>query len=314
MNTELICPACGEEVKPAWKVCPACEAPLGRWICPGCGAEVKANWKLCPECGLRLKCAVCGRRLPDGQAECPACRKEMAKEREGSEGFIEPVTGMEFVLVPTGIYKIGDLHGDGWDNEAPLREVRIEPFFLGKHPTTQGQWEKVMGENPSKFRKGARYPVEQVSWSDAVGFIRRLNELTVGGGFRLPVESEWEYAARSGGKKQLYSGGDDIDPLAWYSENSAGSTQPVGLKAPNGLGLFDMSGNVWEWCRDIYDPAGPAASGREGSDERNESRERVIRGGSWNLDAWSARCSRRLGFREDYFGAGLGFRLAKAIG
>jgi formylglycine-generating enzyme required for sulfatase activity len=128
--------------------------------------------------------------------------------------------------------------------------------------------------------------------------------------FRLPTEAEWEYAARSGGRKELYAGGDDIDAVAWYAENSAGSTQPVGLKAANGLGLFDMSGNVWEWCQDIYIPGSMASAGRDRTAAPNETRDRVIRGGSWSLDDWSARCSRRFGFREDYFGAGLGFRLA----
>jgi formylglycine-generating enzyme required for sulfatase activity len=221
---------------------------------------------------------------------------------------------MEFILVPAGTFQMGDLHGDGWDNETPQREVRIEGFYLAKHPVTQGQWEKVMGENPSMFRKGDHYPVEQVSWLDANRFIQRLNELSSATNpLRLPTEAEWEYAARSGGKRELYAGGDDIDSLAWCSENSQGSTQPVGLKAPNGLGFFDMSGNVWEWCGDIYvSGALPAAPLQGRLAEKNEVRERVIRGGSWNLDAWSARCSRRFGFREDYFGAGLGFRLAKS--
>ena len=220
---------------------------------------------------------------------------------------------MEFVLVPEGLFQMGDLYGEGWDNETPLREVRIPSFYLGKYPVTQGQWERVMAENPSMFRRGPRHPVEQVSWSDAAGFIRRLNELTTcGAEFRLPTEAEWEYAARSGGKEELYAGGDDIKALAWCSENSQGATQPVGLKAHNGLGLFDMSGNVWEWCQDAYHPGALAAAGQDRPARKNEVRERVIRGGSWNLDAWSARCSRRFGFREDYFGAGLGFRLAMA--
>jgi formylglycine-generating enzyme required for sulfatase activity len=154
--------------------------------------------------------------------------------------------------------------------------------------------------------------VEQVCWQDATEFIQRLNGRTPGANlFRLPTEAEWEYAARSGGRKELYAGGDDIDSLAWYSENSEGSTRPVGRKAPNGLGLFDMSGNVWEWCQDIY--AHAAEKGLERPFPGKASCERVIRGGSWNLDAWSARCSRRFGFPEDYFGAGLGFRLAKSI-
>lgn len=310
---DLQCPSCGETVKAAWKVCPACEASLGRPACPGCGMEVKENWKVCPECETRLKCPTCGRRLTAAQSECPACRKHPVAESGAPAGYIEPVTAMEFILVPAGVFQMGDLHGDGWDNETPLRKVRVESFYLGIYPVTQGQWERVMQANPAMFQKGPAYPVEQVSYLDAVEFIRRLNELTPGAkGFRLPTETEWEYAARSGGKRELYAGGNDPKGLAWYAENSEGSTQPVGLKAPNGLGLFDMSGNVWEWCQDVYAPEGTAVAGRERSAEKNDARERVIRGGSWNLDAWSARCSRRFGFCEDYFGAGLGFRVAMA--
>jgi formylglycine-generating enzyme required for sulfatase activity len=208
---------------------------------------------------------------------------------------------------------MGDLFDVGWDNESPVREVGIEPFHLGKYPVTQGQWEKVLSENPSFFKKGGRHPVEQVSWADVQAFIRRLNELSGGGEFRLPTEAEWEYAARSGGRKQLYAGSDDIAAVAWYVENSQGSTQPVGLKAPNGLGLHDMSGNVWEWCQDIYVPGATAAVGRNRPAVRKDVAERVIRGGSWSLDDWSSRCSRRFGFPEDYLGAGLGFRLARTL-
>lgn len=315
MDTGLTCPGCSEPVKASWKVCPACEAPLGRLACPGCGIEVKENWKVCPECERRLKCPDCGRRLMAGKPGCPACRKTVPDRSVAPDAFIEPATGMEFVLVPAGTFQMGDLYGDGWDNETPLREVSIERFYLARHPVTQGAWEKVMEENPSMFRKGDSYPVEQVSWLDAAGFIQRLNGLASGPGpFRLPTEAEWEYAARSGGRKELYAGGDDIDALAWYSENSDGSTQPVGLKAPNGLGLFDMSGNVWEWCQDIYVPGAVVGRAAGRSAQRKGSGDRVIRGGSWNLDAWSARCSRRFGFPEDYFGAGLGFRLARSAG
>jgi len=313
-RTSFTCPSCGEPVKSTWKACPACETPLGRRVCPACGTEIKENWKVCPECAARLKCAACGRRIPAGLSGCPACRTTPAKPPPADAAFIEPLTGMEFVLVPAGDFKMGDLHGDGWENETPLREMRIESFYIGRVPVTQGQWERVMTANPSMFRKGAAYPVEQVSWLDVDGFIRRLNATAPAGGpFRLPTEAEWEYAARSGGKMELYSGGDDIKALAWYSENSEGSTRPVGLKAPNGLGLFDMSGNVWEWCQDIYVSEGHAVRDRKEGKPGNDAPERVIRGGSWNLDAWSARCSRRFGFREDYFGAGLGFRLARDI-
>jgi formylglycine-generating enzyme required for sulfatase activity len=206
---------------------------------------------------------------------------------------------------------MGDLYGDGWDNELPLQDVRVESFYLAKYPATQGQWEKLMQGNPSLFKKGAMYPVEQVSWADVQAFIRRLNELSAGSGeFRLPTETEWEYAARSGGRKELYAGGDDIGAVAWYAENSQNSTQPVGLKAANGLGLYDMSGNVWEWCQDVYIPGASAGTGRDRPAAKKDVAERIIRGGSWSLDDWSARCSRRFGFPEDYLGAGLGFRLA----
>ena len=305
------CPSCGEAVKSAWKVCPACETPLGRLACRACGIPVKDNWKICPECNTRLICQACGYRLPGGLSECPKCGQDQEAAPESQAIQIEPVTGIELVLVPAGTFLMGDLFNVGWDNEVPVQEIRIDAFYLGKFTVTQEQWEKVMAENLSRFRKGGRYPVEQVTWADANEFIRRLNGLTSGGKpFRLPWEAEWEYAARSGGRKELYAGGDDINRVAWYAENCEGSTQPVGLKAPNGLGLYDMSGNVWEWCQDIYIPAAVAATGRERPAGKNEARDRVIRGGSWNLDDWSARCSRRFGFPEDYFGGGLGFRLA----
>ena len=313
MNAQdrFVCPACGEAVKVTWKVCPVCETPLGRLSCPSCGLEVKDTWKICPECNTRLICSTCSRRFPRGQSECPACRPGQPEGSEGVAAYIEPVTGMEFILVPAGTFEMGDLFEVGWDNETPTREIRVESFYLARYPVTQGQWEKVMPDNPSRFRQGEFYPVEQVSWSDVNAFIQLLNENSRGGRlFRLPTEVEWEYAARSGGRKELYAGGDDIGAVAWYAENSKGSTQPVGLKAANGLGLFDMSGNVWEWCQDIYIPGAAASSGRGRPAAPKETLERVIRGGCWSLDDWSARCSRRFGFREDYFGAGLGFRLA----
>ncbi|MFO7707332.1 MAG: SUMF1/EgtB/PvdO family nonheme iron enzyme [Desulfobacterales bacterium] len=295
------CLACGEPLESGWKICPACEAPVGQPVCPSCARTVKGNWKVCPECGVRLICRGCGGRLPAGGAPCPVCAIGGAPAPAAPGDLIEPVTGMEFVCVPGGVYPRGDLFGNGWENELPVREVRVADFHIGRYPVTQGQWRRVMPENPSRFQKGDDYPVEQVSWFDTAEFIRRLNSMTTAGRvLDLPSEEQWEYAARSGGLKQLYSGGDDIEVVAWYSENSEGSTHPVGRKTPNGLGLYDMSGNVWEWCRDLYTPGA--------------SRDRVIRGGSWNLDAWSARCSRRFGFSADYSGAGLGFRLAARLG
>lgn len=306
MQAENKCTACGEPVKETWKVCPMCGQPLARLACPSCGAEVQAAWKLCPECGVRLTCPTCGRRILPGENACRACAATASAADPGR--IVEPVTGMELVRIPAGAFEMGDLFGDGWDNETPPLAVQVEAFYLGRTPVTQAQWEAVMGSNPSLYQRGGAHPVEQVSWADVNEFLDRLNAASSGSTrFRLPGEAEWEYAARSGGKKELYAGGDRIDLVAWTAETSQGSTRPVGQKQPNGLGLYDMSGNVWEWCRDVYVPNAAAGAARKPG---GAITERVIRGGSWSLDDWSARCSRRFGFPEDYFGAGLGFRVA----
>jgi len=305
MDSKGKCPACGEPVEDSWKLCPMCGHPLARLSCPQCGSEVKVAWKLCPECGTRLVCPTCSRRIPAGETGCPACGA--AARPAEPEFIVEPVTGMELVRIPGGAFEMGDLFGDGWDNEAPPRRVQVGGFYLGRYPVTQAQWVAVMGTNPSMFKRSGTHPVEQVSWTDVNEYLNRLNAATPGGArFRLPNEAEWEYAARSGGRKELYAGSDAVEPVAWTAESSGGGTQPVGRKQPNGLGLYDMSGNVWEWCRDVYVPNAAAGALRKSG----ASEERVIRGGSWSLDDWSARCSRRFGFPEDYFGAGLGFRVA----
>ncbi len=189
MEAENKCLACGEPVKETWKVCPMCGQPLARLACPACGAEVKAAWRLCPECGTRLTCPTCGRRIPAGATTCGACAAPAAAE---AGVIVEPVTGMELVRVPGGDFEMGDLFGDGWDNEIPLRPVRVEAFYLGRTPVTQAQWQAVMGSNPSQFRKGGTHPVEQVSWTDVNEFLKRLNAATpVGARFRLPGEAEW---------------------------------------------------------------------------------------------------------------------------
>jgi formylglycine-generating enzyme required for sulfatase activity len=217
---------------------------------------------------------------------------------------------MKFVLIPAGTFRMGDVFGEGLENETPPHEVRLSCFHLGKTPVTQGQWQQVMHTNPSFFVKSAQHPVEQVTWGDVEAFIRGLTQMNAGKyRFRLPSEAEWEYAARSGGQDQKYAGGNDAEAVAWYEFNSNASTQPVGQKAPNGLGIYDMSGNVWEWCRDVYHPQAYLNHALENPVWTGAGTERVIRGGSWNLDAWSARCARRFGYPVDYYGPGLGFRL-----
>jgi len=227
--------------------------------------------------------------------------------------FTDPITGMEFVHVPGGKFMMGDVFGDGYEEEKPVHEVELDGFYIGKYPVTQGEWEEVMGDNPSKFQKGDEYPVESVSWDEAQEFIKMLIFKNKGRyQFRLPTEAEWEYAARSGGKKEKYAGGDDVDAVAWHSENIGNSTTyTVGQKAPNGLGIYDMSGNLSEWCQDWYgdypsesvaNPKGPSTGSA-----------RVNRGGGWFSHARYCRSALRNRREPDRGSDGLGFRLARSV-
>ncbi|MGE4298008.1 MAG: formylglycine-generating enzyme family protein [Desulfovibrionaceae bacterium] len=198
--------------------------------------------------------------------------------------WTEPITGMEFVWVPGGCFQMGNdriFRG----SETPEHEVCVDGFWLGTYEVTQAEWTRVMGNNPSRF-KGDRNPVEHVSWDDTQKFIRRLNGKG-NGAFRLPTEAEWEYAARSGGKVEtnfsvnIFSGwSEDWDRMAWYESNSGEQTHPVGGKAPNGLGLYDMSGNVEEWCQDWAEMGYYRHSPRNNPSGPSSGSEHVFRGGS----------------------------------
>ena len=201
--------------------------------------------------------------------------------------------GMEFVGVPAGSFVMGSPEDEaGRDSDEVQHEVRISRgFWMGKYEVTQGEWEGVMGGNPSYFREcGARCPVEWVSWDDVQEFIRRLNEQESGSGYvyRLPTEAEWEYAARAGTTGARYG---ELDEIAWYSDNSGGTTHPVGQKGANAWGLHDMLGNVDEWTADRYGeyPSG-AATDPQGPDTGSTW---VGRGGSWGTIAWAVRSAYR---------------------
>jgi formylglycine-generating enzyme required for sulfatase activity len=216
---------------------------------------------------------------------------------------------MVMVYVAGGTFQMGDTFGVGIENEQPVHQVRLTDYYIAKYPVTQAQWNRLMPENPSRSQ-GDRLPVEQVNWEDIQAFIKRINAAHTGRyAFLPPSEAQWEYAARSGGKEELYAGGNDIDKLAWYENNSEGRIQPVGERAPNGLGLYDMSGNVWEWCRDTYREDAYKVLAGDNPVNTQKGSDRVIRGGGWNVDAWSARCSRRFSYPVDFFGPSLGFRL-----
>ncbi len=227
------------------------------------------------------------------------------------ETWTDPVTGMEFVWVPGGCYQMGC----GWtsdcrSDESPVHEVCVDGFWLGKTEVTQGQWVKVMGSNPSNFEMGRNYPVERVSWEDAKEYIRKLNGLG-SSKFRLPSEAEWEYAARSGGKAEKYSGANDVDAVAWHKSNSGKSTHPVKTKKANGLGIYDMSGNVWEWCEDVYIFDIYSRSPKKNPIYTSGGTDRVVRGGSWFIEPVRVRCADRFYLDPASRNHALGFRLLR---
>ena len=194
------------------------------------------------------------------------------------------VNGVSFkmVRVEGGTFTMGatsEQGSDADDDEKPAHQVTVSTFSIGETEVTQELWQAVMGSNPSSF-KGPRCPVENVSWEDCQNFIRELNSLT-GRHFRLPTEAEWEYAARGGRKANghKYAGCSSIDNVAWYRDNSGNQTHDVATKRANELGLYDMSGNVWEWCQDWY---GSYSSGSQTNPTGAASGSyRVFRGGGW---------------------------------
>ena len=194
--------------------------------------------------------------------------------------------------------------------EKPAHQVTLSSFYICKYEVTQELWQAVMGTNPSNFTGNLRRPVTFVSWYDCQKFITKLNQLT-GKHYRLPTDAEWEYAARGGNRSNgyMYSGSDKIDVVAWCKDSDGGITHPIGTKKANELGLYDMSGNVWEWVQDYYDiysdksqnnPTGPTTG-----------TYRVNRGGGWSDSAWLCRVSYRSNIRrpEDKYGD-IGLRLA----
>ena len=228
-----------------------------------------------------------------------------------SRTFIVKGVSFRMVYVQGGTFSMGSNDSGAHDDEQPVHSVTLSDYYIGETEVTQQLWCAVMGSNPSHFTGNSQRPVERVSWDDCQTFIRKLNELT-GKNFRLPTEAEWEYAARGGNKSRgyKYSGSDTLTDVAWYDDNASSTTHPVKQKRSNELGLYDMSGNVWEWCQDWYDsdyysqspsynPAGP-----------DSGSNRVNRGGSWGCDA----LGNRVAFRDNIIPVNryraLGLRLA----
>lgn len=212
--------------------------------------------------------------------------------------------GMEFVKIPAGSFMMGS---DRKDDEKPIHKVTVNyEFYMGKYEVTQEQYESVTGSNPSSFKNCPKCPVESVSWEDAQEFIRKLNAKNDGYKYRLPTEAEWEYAARAGTTGDFYG---NLDSIAWYDGNSDGKTHPVGQKQANAFGLYDMSGNVWEWCQDWYSdyPSG-AVTNPTGA---TSGSYRVLRGGGWFYVAVFLRSAIRFGYPPWERSYDLGFRVVR---
>jgi formylglycine-generating enzyme required for sulfatase activity len=231
------------------------------------------------------------------------------------ESAIPPEKGMVMVTVRGGCFTMGDFVGEGEDNEKPTHRVCVHDFKIGKYPVTQTEWIQVMGHNPSAYDScGVGYcPVENVSWNDAQEFIRRINQRGAPK-YRLPTEAEWEYAARSGGKDEQWAGTNDPKKLvdyAWFGANANYQTHRVGEKKPNGIGLYDMTGNVWEWMSDWYAPDYYARSPEHDPQGPASGTQRVLRGGFWGSLDDMARTTRRVGLAPTTRSPGYGFRVVQ---
>jgi formylglycine-generating enzyme required for sulfatase activity len=274
---------------------------------------------------------------PEKPAPAKVVKKKRVVKRSVKAGEVwrDPRLGMSFVWVPEGCFEMGcgDSMAGCSDSEKPPHKVCLNGFWMGRHEVTQQQWRRLMGNNPSDAKRcGIQCPVEEVSWNEALEFARKLSAKT-GYLFRLPTEAEWEYACRRGGKRQQYAGSEPLDALAWYKENADGSPHPVGRKLPNELGIYDMSGNVWEWCLDIFDKdaflkatrtlGNPVFVNDRFMDIYGEGYSRIlkilqtasgyrsVRGGSWSNAADRLRCTDRIKGNPDSRRGWLGFRLVR---
>ena len=300
--------------------------------CPHCGKEHSDSAKFCENTGKELlkacpweDCTDYGKAILPMRAKfCPICGRPLQRTAEQvmSENHLntsEPngqtfmVKGVEFKMIKVegGTFSMGatsEQGSDAYDDEKPVHSVTLSDYYIGETEVTQELWQAVMGSNPSYFKGDNQRPVEYVSWNDCQEFIKKLNRST-GKEFRLPTEAEWEYAARGGKYSKdyvyKYSGSNNADEVAWYDDNSGDETHHVKTKKANKLGLYDMSGNVWEWCNDWY--GGYQSYSQTNPTGPSEGEYGVFRGGSWSSLDRFVRVSNRNFITTD---STLGLRLA----
>lgn len=249
--------------------------------------------------------------------------------------FTEPTTGMEFALIKGGCFEMGDSVGDGDINERPVHEACVSDFYLGKYEVTNAQFKKFSPGHNSNTREGSQLtgdqqPVVSVSWEDAAAYAKWLSEKT-GAAYRLPTEAEWEYAARAGAKQSRFWGNSPDEACQYanvaditakqkwakwttfFCDDKYATSAPVGSFMPNGNGLFDMLGNVWEWCEDTYHSEAYSKLPKDNPLYGGSGEYRVMRGGGWSNGPLGIRNSHRVGLSPDFGHHSLGFRLVKTV-
>ena len=244
-------------------------------------------------------------------------------QQDSIQTFTVNGVSFEMIAVEGGTFTMGATAEQGSDvdrDESPTHQVTLSSYMIGKTEVTQELWEAVMGKSLSQiaselgnstYGEGANYPMYYVSWKDCQAFITKLNALT-GKNFRLPTEAEWEFAARGGINSQgfKYSGSNTVDDVAWYFDTSSSTTHPVATKAPNELGIYDMSGSVYEWCNDWYSRSYYTSESQTNPTGPNSGSARMCRGGSWLTNARYCRVSFRFSYDPTHRSGHLGLRLA----
>ena len=267
---------------------------------------------------FRLLMSICpGSVANEAQAWLRKQKNKQSNSRSYSynseiETFTVNGVAFKMVKVAGGIFQMGATSEQGKSarkNEKPVHSVTLSDYYIGQTEVTQELWEAVMGSNPAHVKGDNRLPVEDVSWKDCQEFIEKLNRLT-GKNFRLPTEAEWEYAARGGSKSKgyKYSGSNNLDAVAWYDKNSGNEIHPVAQKQANELGLYDMSGNVDEWCYDRY--GSYSSNSQTNPTGASSGSDRVVRGGRWYYGARDVRVSVRFNITPGYRINSGGLRLA----
>jgi len=272
----------------------------GKWVAP------EDRDKLIAKLKRNERVAKTDKRASNNLIKAKAKHTKVKKTHETPRQRIKRLVG-KVIHIPAGSFQMGS--NDGESDEKPMHYVQIKGFKLGKNEVTQKLWQEIMGENFSNTLCD-NCPVEMVSWDDTQSFIKKLNRKT-GQRYRLPTESEWEYACRSGGKEEIYCGSNDEESsIAWYRSNSDSQIHTVGNKKSNALGLHDMSGNVWEWVQDCYNDSYREAPSSNKVWQQKDCEHRVMRGGSWDYGPYYLRSTARYGGVPSFRSINYGFRIA----